>query len=135
MEDMSRISVFLADDNENILAHVRTVLGPEFEIVGTAKSGIEAVAEVKPLKPDVLVIDMSMPILNGLEVVARLGFKSETRFVFLTVHKGEDFVAAAFAAGASGYVAKAEVNTDLIPAIMQALAGGKFVSQSIASSS
>lgn len=131
---MSRIRVLLADDNELVLAQVRTVLGPEFEIVGTAGTGIEAVAEVERLKPDVLVVDLSMPMLNGLEAVARLRPTSKTRAVFLTVHEGQDFLAAAFAAGASAYVAKADVNSDLIPAIMQSLEGGKFISQSIASS-
>ena len=131
---MSRIRVLLADDNEMILAQVRTVLGGEFEIVGTASNGMEVVAEVNRLKPDVLVVDLSMPILNGLEAVARLRPNSTTKSVFLTVHEGQDFLAAAFAAGASAYVAKADVNTDLVPAIKQALEGGKFVSQSIASS-
>jgi DNA-binding NarL/FixJ family response regulator len=131
---MSRIRVLLADDNEMILAHVRTVLGPEFEIVGTASTGIEAVAEVERLQPDVLVVDLSMPLLSGLEAVARLHANSRTKAVFLTVHEGQDFLAAAFEAGASAYVAKADVNTDLIPAIMQALEGGTFVSQSMACS-
>jgi DNA-binding NarL/FixJ family response regulator len=133
VEVMSRIRVLLADDKELILAHVRTVLGAEFEIVGTASSGMEAIAEVTRLKPDVLVIDISMPILNGLEAVSRLQPQSTTKAVFLTVHEGQDFIAAAFDAGASAYVAKADVDPDLVPAIMRALEGGRFISQSIVS--
>jgi len=125
--------VLLADDTEKILAHVRSLLGPEFEIVGTVNNGIDAVEQAKHLKPDVLVIDISMPGLNGLEAVALLRPHSEAKAVFLTVHKGMDFVAAAFAAGASAYVAKTDVDTDLVPAIMQALEGGRFISQSITS--
>jgi DNA-binding NarL/FixJ family response regulator len=128
---MSRIQVLLADDNERILAHLRTVLEPEFEVVGTASTGVEAVMEVKRLKPHVLIIDISLPILNGLEAVARLRSHSGTKAVFLTVHEGPDFLAAAFAAGASAYVAKADVNTDLVPAIRKVLQGGKFISRSI----
>lgn len=131
---MTRIRVLLADDKERILAHVRTVLSPDFDIVGTASNGVEAIAEVRRLQPDVLVIDISMPLLSGLEAVSRLQPLAGTKTVFLTVHKGQDFVSAAFAAGASAYVAKADVDTDLVPAIMQALQGGRFISQSVASS-
>lgn len=79
-----------------------------------------------------LVIDISMPILDGLQTARQLrSKKSRTRIVFLTVHEDEDFVTAAFAAGASAYVTKARVTTDLVPAIRDALAGRKYISESI----
>ena len=130
---MGRISVLLADDNEMILARVRTVLGEEFEIVGAVSTGRDAVADAQRLEPDVLVIDISMPILNGLDAVAFLRSKSQTKAVFLTVHEEHEFVAAAFAAGASAYVAKANVTTDLIPAIREVLQGGKYIYHSLSS--
>jgi DNA-binding NarL/FixJ family response regulator len=128
---MGRIRVLLADDNEKILAFVRTVLGEEFEIVGAVMNGQDAIAEVRRLDPDVLLIDISMPILNGLEAVSSMRFVHRTRFVFLTVHEEKVLVDAAFAAGATGYVAKSDLITDLVPAIFEVLEGRKYISKSI----
>jgi DNA-binding NarL/FixJ family response regulator len=128
---MSKIRVLLADDHNTILAQVCSVLGEEFEIVGAVNDGQTAIAEVRRLDPDVLVIDISMPVLDGLETVCRLRASPRTKVVFLTVHEDEDFIAAAFSAGASGYVTKADVTTDLIPAIREALGGRIYISKSI----
>jgi DNA-binding NarL/FixJ family response regulator len=128
---MSKVRVLLADNHEAILAQVRAVLSEEFEIVGSVNNGLEAVAEVKRLDPDVLVIDISMPILDGLEAASRLRSGGRTKIVFLTVHENEDFVAAAFSSGASAYVVKSDVTTDLIPAIRDTLEGRIYVSKSI----
>jgi DNA-binding NarL/FixJ family response regulator len=129
---MDKIRVLLADDHETFLARVRQLLGEEFEVVAAVTNGKEAVAEVQRLDPDVLVIDISMPVLDGLQAVSRLQSKKcRAKFVFLTVHEDSDFVAAAFSAGASGYVVKSHVNSDLVRAIRAALEGRTFVSQSI----
>jgi DNA-binding NarL/FixJ family response regulator len=111
---------------------VRSILSKDFDIIGAVGNGREAVAEVQRLDPDVLVIDISMPILNGLQTAAQLmSKKCRTRIVFLTVHDDQDYVDAAFAAGASGYVTKSHVMTDLVPAIHEALSGRIYVSNSI----
>ena len=129
---MGKIRVLLADDHEAILARVSAVLGDEFEIVAAVNNGRDAVTEVQRLDPDVLVIDISMPDLDGLQAVSRLRCKKcHTKFVFLTVHEDSDFIAAAFSAGASGYVTKSHITTDLVPAIHEALEGRTYVSQSI----
>ena len=128
---MRKIRVLLADDNETILARVRAVLREEFEIVGSVNNGRDAITEVQRLDPDVLVIDISMPILDGLQAVSRLGPGYRTKFVFLTVHEDQDFVDAAFAIGASGYVAKSDVSSDLAPAILEVVEGRKYISKSI----
>lgn len=108
------------------------MLDGEFEIVATVKNGQEAVVETQRLDPDVLVIDISMPVIDGLQAARQLqGKKLRTRIVFLTVHEDEDFVNAAFAAGASGYVTKPRVTTDLAPAIRDALAGRRYTSETI----
>ena len=130
---MNRVRVLLADDNERILAFVRTVLGDEFEVVGAVMNGRDAVAEVRRLDPDVLLIDISMPILNGLEAVSRISSGCRTRIVFLTVHEEQALVDAAFAIGAVGYVAKSDITTDLIPAIREVVEGHKYISNSLAS--
>lgn len=131
---MGQIRVLLADDHETILARVRVVLGGgDFDIVGAVNNGRDAVTEVKRLEPDVLVIDISMPILDGLQAVSQLRDAScRTKVVFLTVHEDQDFVAAAFSAGASGYVTKSRVTTDLVPAIRKVLQGQTYTSASIA---
>ena len=129
---MGKIRVLLADDHETILQRVRAVLGEEFEIVAAVKNGQDALAETQRLDPDVLVIDISMPVVDGLCAARQLhGKKLHTRIVFLTVHEDQDFVNAAFVAGASAYVTKSRVTTDLVPAIRDALAGRRFISESI----
>jgi len=126
--------VLLAEDHEAILVQVRTVLDEEFDIVGTANNGRDALGEVRRLDPDVLVLDISMPIVNGLQTARELkSAQSRTKVIFLTVHEDPDFVAAAFSAGASAYVVKSDVTTDLVPAIRNALEGRKYISQAISS--
>ena len=129
---MAETRVLLADDNETLLALVRSLLCKGFDVVGAVRNGRDAIEEVYRLDPDVLVIDISMPILNGLQAASRLrSRKCRTKVVFLTIHEDKDFVAAAFSAGASGYVTKSDLITDLIPAICAALEGRTYISQSI----
>lgn len=129
---MGKIRVLLADDHETILEKVRTVLGEEFEIVASVQNGLDAVLQTQRLNPDVLVIDISMPVFDGLHAARQLrSRKLGTKIVFLTVQEDEDFVNAAFAAGASAYVTKSRVTTDLVTAIRDALAGRTYISESI----
>jgi DNA-binding NarL/FixJ family response regulator len=129
---MGKIRVLLADDHETVLDRVRSILCKEFEVVGTVANGRDAMAEVERLDPDVLVMDISMPVLDGLQAASQLRRKaSRTKVVFLTVHEDRDYVDAAFAAGASGYVTKSHVASDLVPAIREALAGHTYISTSI----
>ena len=132
---MSKTRVLLADDHIPILDEMHVTLGEEFEIVGVAHNGREAVTEARRLDPDVLVIDISMPILNGIEAASELRTTNQhTKIVFLTVHQDQDFVDAAFSAGACGYVIKEDVTTDLVPAIRQALQGNIYISPSLSRS-
>lgn len=128
---MRKIRILLADDHQTILARVCGILSEEFDVVGAVNNGRDAISEVERLDPDVLVIDISMPILNGLEVMSKLGSGCRAKVVFLTVHEDPDFVAAALAAGASGYVVKEDVTTDLVPAVRATLEGRRYLSQSI----
>ena len=129
---MAKIRVLLADDHEAVLEQVRLELGEDFDIVGSVANGRDAIDAVLRLNPDVLVTDISMPILDGLQAARRLRTSnSNTRIVFLTIHTDPDFVAAALSAGAFGYVAKPQLSTDLIPAIREALEGHVFVSRAM----
>jgi DNA-binding NarL/FixJ family response regulator len=131
---MGKIRVLLADDHAAMLDGVRAVLGDEFDIVGTVNNGRDALVETRRLDPDVLVLDISMPGLNGLQAANELrSAHRRTKVVFLTVHEDPDFVAAAFSAGASAYVIKSDVATDLVPAIHDALEGRRYISQAISS--
>jgi DNA-binding NarL/FixJ family response regulator len=126
---VAKIRVVVADDNNQMIAMVRQTLGEEFEVVGTAENGKQAVNAVLALNPDAIVIDISMPVLNELQAAKQLQMADcQTKAIFLTIHEGGDFLDAAFSAGASGYVNKARLCTDLIPAIHQAMLGRTFIS-------
>lgn len=132
MERAGKARVLLADDHETILARERSILDKDFEVVGEVTNGRDAVDEVRHLDPDVLVIDISMPVLDGLQAASQLRQKGyRTKVVFLTVHEDRDFVEAAFAAGASGYVTKSRLASDLVEAVRAVLRGCTFVSHSI----
>jgi DNA-binding NarL/FixJ family response regulator len=129
---VTRIRVLLADDHEDFLRKLRGELDPEFEIVGTAENGEAAINAIGRLDPDVLVIDISMPILDGLHAAARLrDTQCRTKIIFLTIHEQSDYVSTAFAAGASGYVTKRYVGSDLVPAIREVFRGHTFISPSL----
>jgi len=112
-----------------MLDHVAHLLEPEFEVVGTAGDGQAALDAAASLQPDVLVMDISMPVLSGLQAARELKRAgSRAKIVFLTVHEESDFVRESFATGGSGYVIKPRLGTDLAVAIRDALAGRFFVS-------
>ncbi len=130
---MSKIDVLLADDHGDVLDMVARLLAPEFHVVGTVTDGKALLSAAQRLEPDVVIVDISMPILNGIEAARRLlESGSRARVIFLTVHETSDYVRAALATGALGYVVKARLVTDLGVAIKEAHAGRPFVSPSIA---
>lgn len=126
---MNRPRILLADDHRAVLERVRKLLQSLFEVVGSARTGREMVSEAMRLSPDVIVADISMPDLSGIEAAQELRKKgSVAKLVFLTIHASDEFVDACVAEGALGYVVKAHMKTDLIPAINAALSGQSFIS-------
>ena len=112
-----------------MIAIVRQPLGEEFEVVSAVKDGKQAVNAVLTLNPDALVIDIPMPVLNGLQAAKQLQTADcRTKVIFLSIYEGRDFLDAAFSVGASGYVSKARLSTDLIPAIHEGMLGRIFIS-------
>ena len=98
--------------------------------MGAVEDGKQAVDAVLTLNPDALVIDISMPVLNGLQAAKQLQTAvCRPKVIFLTIHEDRDFLDAAFSAGASGYVNKGRLSTDLIPAIQEAMSGRIFISR------
>lgn len=131
---VDKIRVVLADDHREVIAKIRGILGDDFEIVEEVVNGVQAVSAVLALDPDILVTDISMPLLNGLQAARSIQkTNSQVKIIFLTIHEDRDFIAAAFSAGAAGYVTKRRLSTDLVFAIQEALKGHTFVSNSIRS--
>jgi DNA-binding NarL/FixJ family response regulator len=121
--------VLLVDDNKNILARVRAALTPACLVVGEVTDGASALTAAKALRPDVIVLDISMPGISGLEVGAALRLQQSTAaVVFLTVHDDAQLVDAAMQSGGTGYVLKTRLSTDLLRAVQEAHAGRSFVS-------
>jgi DNA-binding NarL/FixJ family response regulator len=131
-EHVKKTRIFLADDNQAILDKLAEILEGAFEIEGTASDGLTALNAVERQCPDVLLMDISMPIMDGIDAASNLiRMHTKTKIIFLTVYEDSDFVKAALATGAAGYIVKSHMATDLFPAIREALAGRRFISPCI----
>jgi len=123
-----RPRVLLADDHPALLEATTTLLKRQFDVVGTTTDGATLVAEALRLFPDVIVADITMPVLSGIDAAHRLRESAfSAKIVFLTVHSEEQFVKACLAEGALGYVLKSHMKAHLIPAIQAALVGQTYV--------
>jgi DNA-binding NarL/FixJ family response regulator len=119
----------LADDHVPFLEAASTLLLPHYEIVGTAENGESLVQHALRLRPDVIVTDITMPVMNGIDAIQRLHeLNFSPRIVILTIHREEELQKACTAEGALGYVIKSHMKGHLIPAIEAALAGESYVS-------
>ena len=128
-EHSTRPRVLLADDDEPMRARAAQVLVVDYDVVGSVADGQSTLDAASVLHPDVVVLDISMPHMSGLAVASRLRVGgSRAAIVFLTVHDDEEFVRAARAVGAMGYVVKPRLASDLAVAVRDALAGIPFVS-------
>jgi len=133
---MSRPTILLADDHLIVLEGLKTLLAREFELVGVVTDGAALVEQAARLRPDVIVADISMPSLNGIDAVRRVrGAGVESKVVFLTMHADVTYVTRALDAGASAYVLKHSASDELVTAIREALRGGTYVSPALRGSS
>jgi DNA-binding NarL/FixJ family response regulator len=124
--------ILLADDQQEILEVVARLLEDEFEVVAAVKSGERAIEAATRLSPDILLLDISMPVVNGLEAALRLrDLGSRAKVIFITVNRDPAIVEAALSLGAFGYVLKQRLVSDLIPAIRKAMEDRVFVSSTI----
>jgi DNA-binding NarL/FixJ family response regulator len=120
--------VLLADDHPALLEATTALLRPQFDVVGTATDGATLVSEALRLCPDVIVADITMPVLSGIDAAHRLRESAfSAKIVFLTVHSEEQFIKACMAEGALGYVLKSHMKAHLIPAIQAALVGQSYI--------
>jgi DNA-binding NarL/FixJ family response regulator len=120
--------VLLADDHALLLGAFAKLLADECEIVGQASDGRALIAAAKQLKPDVVVLDISMPLLNGLDAGRQIKQKlRNTKLIFLTMNEDADLAAEAFRAGASGYLLKRSAASELMTAIREVMQGRSYV--------
>jgi two-component system response regulator NreC len=124
-------TIVLADDHALVREGLRIILGGEDDwfVVGEAADGLDAVALVEQLQPNVLIVDLMLPALSGLEVIRQVGKRVRgTHIVALSMHADESYVLAALRSGASAYVLKEAISTDIIQAIREVLAGHRYLS-------
>ena len=125
------ISIMLADDHPVVRRGMQTLLEaePDFSVIGETGDGLDTVREVERLQPDVLVLDLMMPGLSGLEVLRIIRQRSpQTRVVVLSMHNNNAFVVTALKEGATGYVLKGSEEQNLVHAVREAVAGRRFLS-------
>ena len=126
---MPQARIIIADDHPGVLEDVRDLLEPEFDVVRAVRDGELLVSAVDELKPDVVITDVSMPRLSGIEAARRIVQKdSRSRIILLTVHDDAAMVAQGLAAGARGYVIKEKAGRDLADAVRSVLQGNRYVS-------
>jgi DNA-binding NarL/FixJ family response regulator len=127
---LSKIRALLADDHREMLEHVSKLLSADgCIVVGTASDGQAAIAAAVKLRPDVVVLDISMPILSGIQAAEHMKEANPSiKIVFLALLADTDICRAALETGALGYVLKSRLETDLIPALQLARVGSRFVS-------
>jgi DNA-binding NarL/FixJ family response regulator len=131
---MAKPTVLLADDHAIVVEGLRMLLAADFELVGVAQTGLEMVELCAARKPDVVVADVSMPVLNGIDALRRMRRQGDrTRVVFLTMHADVTSATRALEAGASGYVLKHAASDELVTALRDALAGRTYVSPALRS--
>ena len=124
---MARARILVADDHEEVRNKIVQLLKRQFDVLGAVCDGPEFLEAVNELKPDLCVLDISMPKMSGIEVAYRIKQShSQTKIVFLTLHDDFDFRAAALETGAEGYVTKARMGGDLLFAVKEVLAGRRF---------
>jgi DNA-binding NarL/FixJ family response regulator len=123
----------LADDHTILVEAFRKLLEPHFEIVGTVSDGLALLEAAPQVKPDVIVIDIAMPLLNGLEAALRLKKQMPTvKMIFLTMNEDPDLAVEAMGSGASGYLLKSSAASELIRAIQLSLRGKTYITPLIA---
>ena len=120
--------VLLADDHNLLLGAFEKLLAPECEIVGTASDGRTLVAEAQRLKPDVVILDIAMPLLNGLDAGRQIKqLQKSVKLVFVTMNEDSDLAAEAFRAGASAYLLKRSAASELLLAVREVMKGRSYV--------
>jgi two-component system response regulator NreC len=129
------LRILLADDHAILRDGIRALLTdePDLQVVGEAENGRQALDQARALRPDIVILDIGMPLLNGLEATTQIRRDvPDARVLVLTMHQNEEYLAQVLAAGASGYVLKDVAGRELVSAIRQVAQGEPFFSPSLA---
>jgi DNA-binding NarL/FixJ family response regulator len=126
---MKRTRLLIADDHVMFAQGLESLLRDEFDLLGTARNGEELVEATLRLQPDVILVDISMPVLNGFDAVRRIKTNgSDAKIIFLTMHDDATLLTEAFRCGASGYILKQAAGEELVSAIREVALGNNYVS-------
>jgi DNA-binding NarL/FixJ family response regulator len=131
---MTKKRILLAEDHVILREGIASLLAslPDVEVVGEAEDGQQAVAKARDLQPDLVIIDLSMPLLNGTAAIGQIKRRRpETRIIVLTMHKSDEYVRAALDAGADGYLLKGDSQKELLAAMRSVFAGDTYLSPRI----
>jgi DNA-binding NarL/FixJ family response regulator len=129
-----KVRIVIAEDHTILREGLRSLLAANanFEVVGEAGDGREAIRQVKKLKPDLILTDLSMPKMNGMEAIKEIKRESPaTKILVLTVHRAEEYILATFRAGADGYLLKDSTHSELLMAAKKVLSGTHYISPEI----
>jgi DNA-binding NarL/FixJ family response regulator len=129
-----KFRIVIAEDHTILREGLRSLLSsnPSFEIVGEAEDGREAIKCVEKFKPDLILTDLSMPRMNGMEAIKEIKRESPTiKVLVLTVHRAEEYILATFRAGADGYLLKDSTHAELVMAVKKVLSGKHYISPEI----
>jgi DNA-binding NarL/FixJ family response regulator len=129
-----KVRIVIAEDHTILREGLRSLLSsdPNFEIVGEAEDGREAIKCVEKFRPDLILTDLSMPRMNGMEAIKEIKRQSpKTKVLVLTIHKAEEYILATFRAGANGYLLKDSTHAELVMAVKKVLSGKQYISPEI----
>lgn len=127
----AKITILIVDDHQIVRDGLRLIISsvPEYEVIGESSDGMAAIAAVNSLKPDIVLMDISMPKMTGIEATRQIkALHPQTRVLMLTIHKSEDQILESFNAGADGYVLKHATREELLLAIKSVHKGESFIS-------
>ena len=130
----SKYRIVIAEDHTILREGLKSLFSssPDFEIVGEAEDGREAIQCVEKIKPDLILTDLSMPKMSGMDAIREIKKQSpKTKILVLTVHKAEEYILSTFKAGANGYVLKDSTHAELVMAVRKVLSGKKYISSEI----
>lgn len=126
---MKRVRLLIADDHVMFTQGLESLLRDEFDLIGMAGNGEELVEATLKLEPDVILVDISMPVLNGFDAVRRVRESgNKAKIIFLTMHDDTSLLAEAFRCGASGYILKQAAGEELVNAIREVAQGNNYIS-------
>jgi DNA-binding NarL/FixJ family response regulator len=129
MVPVSKIRIVVADDHEEMLSLVKEVLQPEFEVVAAVRDGRDLLHAVKNFKPDVIIADITMPEMSGIEATRKIVEEDlEARIILLTMHNDRTMVEEGLSAGAKGYVLKLSASQELVQAVYEIIQGRFYIS-------